>query len=142
MIVRRLQDTLGTAREVSGHEGAWTSRRLLLRDDAMGFSLHDTVIRAGASLPMTYRNHLEAVYCIEGTGHILDKATGATHPIAPGTVYALDQHDPHVLVADTEMRFVCVFNPPVVGDEVHDATGAYPVVAPAPPTQAQEEDAA
>lgn len=141
MIVRRLHDAIGTAREVSGHGGQWTSRRLLLRDDNMGFSLHDTVIRAGASLPMTYRNHLEAVYCIEGTGHIRDETTGATHPIAPGTVYALDQHDPHVLVADTEMRFVCVFNPPVVGDEVHDATGAYPVVAPAA-ASGPEEDAA
>jgi L-ectoine synthase len=27
----------------------------------------------------------------------------------------------------SHMRMVCVFNPPLTGREVHDATGAYPV---------------
>lgn len=94
----------------------------------MGFSLHDTVIAAGAKLRMHYRNHLEAVYCIEGRGRITDQGTGRTHAIEPGTVYALDQHDEHVLETDTEMRFVCVFNPPLTGTEVHDADGAYPLI--------------
>ncbi|MEX0791945.1 MAG: ectoine synthase, partial [Pirellulaceae bacterium] len=47
MIVRSLKDTIGTDREVKG--GNWTSRRLLLRDDKMGFSLHDTIIHAGTT---------------------------------------------------------------------------------------------
>jgi L-ectoine synthase len=109
----------------------WVSRRLLLAGDGMGFSLHDTIIRAGTSTRMEYRNHLEAVYCIEGRGSILETATGIRHPIEAGTVYALDRHDEHVLEAapDTHMRMVCVFNPPVTGNEVHDETGAYPAAA-------------
>ncbi|MCB9730583.1 MAG: ectoine synthase [Deltaproteobacteria bacterium] len=125
MIIRRL-DELGADRQVDATN--WTSRRLLLKGDGMGFSLHDTVIRAGTTTEMHYANHLEAVYCIEGSGTVTLKGSGEVIPIEAGTVYALDQHDEHVLRASTRMRMVCVFNPPLVGPEVHDATGAYPLL--------------
>ncbi len=130
MIIRRLETLTGGEREVCTPD--WTSRRLLLARDGMGFSLHDTVVRAGAALAMCYAHHLEAVYCVAGEGTIHDRRTGAVHPIGPGTLYALDRHDPHVLQAHTELRLVCVFNPPVTGQEVHDARGAYPLPAGAP----------
>jgi L-ectoine synthase len=125
MIVVHLEDVLGTEAEVDT-EG-WTSRRLIYRDAGMGYSVNDTVIKPGAELEMEYRNHLETVYCIEGEGEIVDLATGRTHAIRPGTLYALNNHDRHVLRANkgTHMRMVCVFNPPLTGREVHDATGAY-----------------
>jgi L-ectoine synthase len=124
MIVRQLEDLEGTDREV--HSQNWTSRRLLLRDDRMGFSLHDTIIHAGTSTEIHYQNHLEAVYCIEGKGvvHVLD--SDRKYEIEAGAVYALDQHDRHLLIADTQMRMICVFNPPLVGPEVHDENGVYP----------------
>jgi L-ectoine synthase len=126
MIVRTLDQIHGTDREV--HAANWTSRRLLLAGDQMGFSLHDTVLHAGTETRMCYRNHLEAVYCVAGTGSLEVLATGEVFPIAPGTMYALDQHDEHVLRAATELRMVCVFSPPLVGKEVHDETGAYPLL--------------
>lgn len=126
MIVRRLQEIRGTEREVKA--ATWISRRLLLRDDRMGFSLHDTTILAGTETRMCYRNHLEAVYCVGGKGSIEVVATGEVFPISDGTMYALDKHDEHILRAETEMRMVCVFNPPVTGREVHDETGAYPLI--------------
>lgn len=128
MIVVRLEEVLGTSSEVDT-EG-WTSRRLIYRDAGMGYSVNDTVIKAGAALEMEYRHHLETVYCIEGEGEILDLATGETHSIRPGTLYALNYHDRHVLRANrgTSMRMVCVFNPPLTGREVHDETGAYALV--------------
>jgi L-ectoine synthase len=128
MIVVHLEDVLGTEAEVDT-EG-WTSRRLIYRDAGMGYSVNDTVIKPGAELEMEYRNHLETVYCIEGEGEIVDLATGRTHAIRPGTLYALNNHDRHVLRANkgTHMRMVCVFNPPLTGREVHDATGAYALV--------------
>lgn len=126
MIVRTLDQIHGTDREV--HAANWTSRRLLLAGDQMGFSLHDTVLHAGTETRMCYRNHLEAVYCVAGTGSLEVLATGEVFPIAPGTMYALDQHDEHVLRAGTELRMVCVFSPPLVGQEVHDETGAYPLL--------------
>ncbi len=125
MIVRSVLDVLGTEREVRTPN--WVSRRLLLKKDGMGFSLHETIIHAGTETRMWYRHHLEAVFCIEGEGEVENLADGVIHPITPGTVYALDKHDKHVLRARTDMRMVCVFNPPLTGAEVHDEDGAYPI---------------
>jgi L-ectoine synthase len=46
---------------------------------------------------MCYSNHLEAVLCIEGEGEVETVAGGEVHPITPGVVYALNEHDRHVL---------------------------------------------
>jgi L-ectoine synthase len=131
VIVRSLDQVRGTDREIRATN--WVSRRLLLRQEGMGFSLHDTTILAGTETRMCYRNHLEAVYCVGGTGTIEVVATGEVFRIEDGTAYALDQHDEHILRAETEMRMVCVFNPPLTGREVHDESGAYPLLAGAAP---------
>jgi L-ectoine synthase len=127
MIVKHLDDLTATDREIDTPN--WTSRRLLLAHEGMGFSLHDTLIKAGTITPMCYRHHLEAVYCIAGEGEI-ENENGTVHAIRPGTLYALDQNDRHILRARTELRMVCVFNPPLRGDEVHDESGAYPLHQP------------
>jgi L-ectoine synthase len=106
----------------------WTSRRLLLAADGMGFSLHDTIIHAGTRTEMHYRNHLEAVYCVEGTGRVRIVDTDEVFEIEAGTVYALNGHEHHVLNADTDMRMVCVFSPALVGPEIHGEDGAYPLL--------------
>lgn len=126
MIVRNYQEAENSDRRVDS-EG-WTSVRLLLKDDAMGFSFHITTIHKGAELQMEYKNHFECVYCISGEGSITDVAKGQTHPIKAGVMYALNQHDRHILRAhpDHEMVMACVFNPPVTGREVHGPDGAYP----------------
>lgn len=124
MIVRTLDEVVGSDREVGAP--TWTSRRLLLARDGCAFSLHDTIIEAGTTTEMWYRNHVEAVYCIEGSGTLLDRETGESYPLAPGTMYVLDGNERHTVTADTQLRMVCVFDPPVTGDEVHDADGAYP----------------
>lgn len=126
MIIRRLDEIVGTENDVS--HNTWASRRLLLKRDGMGFSMHDTILRAGTETPMWYKNHLEAVYCIDGKGTIEDRATGEVHEITPGTLYALDKHDRHIVRAEEDLRVVCVFNPPVTGQEVHDADGGYELI--------------
>jgi L-ectoine synthase len=126
VIVRTLQDIVGTDRDVDG--GNWSSRRLSLADDGMGFSMHDTVLRAGTETHMWYKNHLEGVYCIEGKATLEDKATGEVHEIRPGTIYLLNDHDQHVLRVEEDLRVICTFNPPVTGQEVHDEDGAYPLL--------------
>ncbi|MEQ6886783.1 ectoine synthase [Salicola sp. Rm-C-2C1-2] len=124
MIVRDIKDIIGTEREVEGP--GWTSRRMLLKKDGMGFSFHETIIPAGAKLHLWYKYHLEAVYCVGGNGSIEDLATGETHQIHDGVMYALNNNDRHILRGGTEaMRLICSFNPPVTGREVHDEDGAY-----------------
>ncbi|MDX1670531.1 MAG: ectoine synthase [Limnobacter sp.] len=124
MIVRKLSEVQGSERHI--HSKGWDSVRMLLRDDKMGFSFHITTIHKDAVLELHYKNHLESVYCVSGRGEIEDKNTGIVYPIEAGTMYALDQHDPHFLRAFEPMVMACVFNPPVTGAEVHDESGAYP----------------
>lgn len=128
MIVRRLNEVLGSERDIKADNDHWVSRRLLLRHEGMGFSLHDTTIFAGTETFIHYKNHLEAVYCVGGEGEIEDLETGEVHPLSDGTMYALNGHERHYLRARSDMRMVCVFNPALTGNEVHDREGAYPLV--------------
>ena len=128
MIVRTLDEIIGGSRHVSG-EG-WESRRILLKADKMGFSLHDTIVKEGTEQQLHYKHHLEANYCIAGGGEVVDVKTGETFPIRPGTLYALDQNDEHILRAISgDLRLVCVFNPALTGQEKHQADGSYAVPA-------------
>lgn len=105
--------------------GNGLSRRFLLQADNMGYTVTDTIVRAGTKSRIEYRNHLEACYCIEGKGEVID-LDGNSHPILPGTIYALDRNDPHFLVAapDTDLRLVCVFSPALRGNERHSLDSA------------------
>jgi len=125
MIVRHLQDIINSERDVRAKNGDWESRRLILNDDAVGFSLHDTIIHAGTETLLWYKHHIEAVYCIEGEGEVETTENGNVYPIKAGSVYLLNGNERHWLRARTTMRMVCVFNPPVTGSEVHDRDGAY-----------------
>ncbi|CRK62140.1 L-ectoine synthase [Alloactinosynnema sp. L-07] len=111
-------------RELSGVRtvewGNGLSRRFLVESDGMGYSLTDTTVRAGTKSLLEYRNHLEACYCIEGSGEVVDM-DGNSFPITAGVMYALDKNDAHFLIAspDEDLRLVCVFSPALRGDEVH-----------------------
>jgi L-ectoine synthase len=124
MIVRKLEDCIKT-NKVEDPKGNWNSVRMLLKDDGMGFSFHITTIYEHKSIQMHYMNHLESVYCISGFGSIKDLKTEEVHKIQPGVIYALNNHDQHILTADHEMTLACVFNPPITGKEVHNDKGAY-----------------
>lgn len=127
MIVRRLTDLAGTDRDVKTPN--WRSRRLLLASDGQAYSLHDTVIYAGTSTEMWYQHHVEAVYCIEGRGRLTNRETGEEWDLVPGTLYVLDHQEKHRVEAITDLRMVCVFDPPCVGTETHDENGTYPLLA-------------
>lgn len=126
MIVRHLEELDGTDRDVKAP--TFSSRRLLLKKDGMGFSFHDTVLYAGSETYIWYKHHLEAVYCIDGTGELEDLDNGVTYEIRPGTFYALDGHERHNLRATTDLRMMCVFSPALTGAEVHDDEGVYPLM--------------
>lgn len=114
MIVRSLNDV------VPVEWGNGTSHRLLTEADGMGFTVAETLVRKGTSSALQYRQHLEACYCIGGSGEILTK-DGERLKIMEGVIYALDQHDAHHLIASSyeDLRLISVFNPPLRGDEKH-----------------------
>lgn len=126
MIVKSLEDIQGTEDHQKGE--TWESRRFVLNKDNVGFSLNDTIIKAGTESYFWYKNHIEAVYCIEGEGEVEKKDTGEVWQLKPGTMYLLNDNDKHYLRAKTQMRMVCVFNPALVGTETHDEDGVYPLL--------------
>lgn len=118
MIVRKLANVLTV------EWGNGLSRRFLLEQDGMGYSLTDTIVRAGSQSALQYKDHLEACYCIAGHGEVVD-AEGRAYPLEPGTMYALDKHDAHYLCAEPgeDLRLVCVFSPALKGTERHNLAG-------------------
>jgi len=123
VIVKQARDLEGTIYDVRAE--LWSSLRLLCHGDGLGFTMTDTRLSVGHEVTLCYKNHLEACYCLEGTAQVEDLATGATHRILPGTLYALDKHDRHRLRALTEVRLICVFAPALRGDETLEPDGSY-----------------
>ena len=111
MIVRDFNKIVENEPDRVVSDASWTSVRLLLADDGMGFSFHITTLDAGSEHTFEYKNHFESVYCMRGKGSITDLATGETHKIVPGVMYALNDHDRHILRAEEELVMACCFNP-------------------------------
>src|SRR6266567_2235129 len=99
MIVRKKEDIKGTKGEVYAEN--WSSWRFLHKQDGMGVTLTEGILE--------------------------DIATARRYEIKPGTLYALDKHDQHRLKVTTRMRVICTFFPALVGGEIHDAEGSYPI---------------
>lgn len=125
MIIRSVSETIETEREVTCPNGGFVSLRLLLAKDGMGFSMHMTTIPVGPPQRWHYKNHMEACYCISGRGTIVDVKSGRRSDVWPGTVYALNENDEHTFQAIVETTLLCIFNPPLLGREVHGDDGSY-----------------
>lgn len=116
MIVRSLLEVVGTDRDVAWGHGQ--SRRFLLARDGFGFSLSDTTVDPGTETVLAYHHHVEACYCIEGLGEVED-AAGHVHRLESGVLYAVDRGETHRVRARTRLRLVCIFSPPLEGEENH-----------------------
>ncbi|MBB2891326.1 ectoine synthase [Flexivirga oryzae] len=126
MLVRSIDEVTDTVDDIKTDN--WRSKRIVLAREGVGFSVHETTLYAGTVNDFWYANHIEAVFIVEGEGEIVNKATGERHALQPGSLYLLNDHDKHQVLPRTEMRTVCVFNPPVTGREIHDENGVYPLV--------------
>ena len=126
MKIQSITELTGTDRDVRGV--GFNSVRIALERDGLGFSMHKTIIRKGGPYHWHYKHHLEACYCIAGTGYITSRETGERHKITADMVYMLDRHDDHEFEALTEVILISVFNPPITGREVHQTDGSYPLV--------------
>jgi L-ectoine synthase len=125
MKVVTLEDVMDAGRDVYCPKGGFVSYRYLLAGDGMGFSLHKTMIPRGDVQRWHYKRHQEACFCVSGLGVLTSEATGRQFYIRPDSCYVLDNHDPHTFRALTDVVLISVFNPPVVGNEVHGEDGSY-----------------
>jgi len=125
MIVVDKRDLKGTPRDA--HGPGWSSLRLLVHADGLGFSMTETKVEPGAELDLHYKHHIEACFCLSGSAVLTEVETGKSHEIGPGMLYAPDLHDPHrVRVTSAEpFHLICVFSPALHGDEVHRPDGSY-----------------
>lgn len=135
-IIRNFDDVEKSGNVQKAEKGSWESRRYLLRKDGMGFSFHHTILYAGKSTLIWYRNHVEAVMIVKGSGEIeivnpdQKEGEGVVHKLEPWTMYALNGQERHFLRAspDEDMHVVCAFNPPIAGTEDHNSDGVYAAV--------------
>lgn len=112
-------------RVVKCPKGGFVSHRILLEKDNTGYAMTKTVIPPKGKQFWHYKNHIESCYCVSGKGKLTNATTKKVFSIEPDTTYVLDKHDPHFFEALTQCVLICVFNPPLTGQEVHDKDGSY-----------------
>ena len=112
--------------------GTCESRRYLLKKDGMGFSFHWTVLYPNTTMYIHYKQHLEAVMCVQGNCEVelvepmAREGTGEVVKVVAGSMYALDQHESHHLRGGTEeCHLICVFSPPCTGEEKQGHDGSF-----------------
>ena len=120
------------ARKVVLRGGKTRASRYLKPDDGCGFSISSPRGTAGNESVLWYKNHVEANYILGGDLTVEDLTTGENWELAPGSLYVVGPRDRHRLTAKTDTHLFCVFNPPLKGDETHDADGAYPTTGEVP----------
>src|ERR1044072_2961466 len=104
MLVRSVHDLADTDRDIQ--TPIWRSKRIVLAKEGVGFSVHETTLYAGTVNDFWYANHIEAVFIVEGEGELLDKETGQTYQLRPGSLYLLDKNDHHQGRPRTDRRTV------------------------------------
>lgn len=116
---------LDESRIIECPKGGFTSNRILLDEDNMGYTMTKTVIPVSGKQFWHYKDHLESCYCVKGKGELTNKETGETFEIYEDVTYVLDKNDAHYFEAFEEVTLICVFNPPLTGKEVHQEDGSY-----------------
>jgi L-ectoine synthase len=123
MIYHSAKDLEGTSRYVQA-EG-FVSIRLALAEDNLGFTVTEATGRTEIDMEIEHKNHIEAVYVLEGTGEVELVESGEVYKLYPGVFYAFDKHERHTYRLDTDVKAIAIFNPPLVGDEINDDEGGY-----------------
>mgnify|MGYP006417246853 FL=1 len=133
MTVTTLEDVRKAGMEVSINGGRVIAQRYLTAADQMGFSFSSVKVKEGVETDLWYKNHWEGNLVLDGSLEVTDKTTGDVHILGPGGLYLVGPDDPHHLKALTDVHAISVFDPPLTGNEDHDADGAYPPTGPLPP---------
>jgi len=116
---------LSKDRVINCPKEGFISHRILLDTDNMGYTMTKTIVPVGEKQFWHYKHHLESCYCVSGRGELTNAETGEVFEIKPDFTYVLDNNDKHYFQAFEEVVLICVFNPPLTGDEVHNETGVY-----------------
>ena len=108
-------DLTGTERDVRNDN--YHSRRILLAEDQAGVGLNDVVINPGLNDTYGYPDRTEIAYCISGSATAVNLVTGEECAIRPGVGWVAPPGSRFTLVATEPTRLICVFDPPLQGNE-------------------------
>ena len=129
-----MQELESQGRVISISHGRSTAVRLLTKSDGLNFSISEARAQKPGQSDLWYKNHWEANYVRAGNATLEDRTTGQRWALEPGVLYCVGPKDKHRIIRDdARLRIISVFNPPLVGNETHDADGAYPPMGPIPP---------
>ena len=134
MLIRTMREREAQGRVVSISHGKSTAVRILTKADGLNFSISEARAQKAGQADLWYKNHWEANYVRAGNATLEDRTTGQRWPLEPGVLYCVGPRDKHRIIRDdARLRIISVFNPPLVGNETHDADDAYPPSGPIPP---------
>ncbi len=115
MLFRDRADLAGTDRDVSHRN--YRTVRLLLAGDPSPVSLTDITLEPGVEDVYGYPDRTEIAYCISGAAVVVDLETGTRAEIRPGVLWVAPPGSRFSFLASEATRLVCVFDPPLQGDE-------------------------
>lgn len=133
MFVKRADAMRAAGEELTVGGGQIRTLRLLTKADGLPFGFSDVHFVPGAENVLWYKHHWELNHILSGSGEVADLTTGESWKLEPGTTYNVGPKDRHRVRAHTELHLLSVFSPPLVGDERHDADGAFRPTGPVPP---------
>ena len=110
------------------HKVAWglmDTVRLILAEDQSGFSVSDVTVTEDMDVVLQYKNHIEANIFLHGGGSLENLSTGEVHDVYAGVTYVVFPKDRHRVKLSAGTRLICIFNPPLEGDESHNEDGGY-----------------
>jgi len=126
MMIIKLEELKEKKRVVNCPFGDFVSNRFLLEQDGMGFTFTKTIIPKNNKTNFWhYKNHLEACYCISGNATLINLENDEKHKITKDVLYVLNNNEKHRLITHEDTVLLCVFNPPLKGNEVHNKDGVY-----------------
>ena len=133
MFVKRADDMRKADHETIVANGQARTLRMLTMADGVGFSFSDVHFAKGAEATLWYKHHWEANHILSGTGEVKDLTSGESWELKPGMAYNVGPKDRHRVTAHSDLHYISVFCPPLIGTEQHDRDGALSPSGPVPP---------
>jgi len=115
VLFRDRRDLVGTDRDVRHRN--YRTTRLLLAQDAAPVSLTDITLEPDVEDVYGYPDRTEIAYCISGAAVVVDLDTGTRQDIRPGVLWVAPPGARFTFVASEPTRLICVFDPPLQGEE-------------------------
>lgn len=127
MLVRTPDDVrvAGHERELAG--GTGRVAHFITRSDQVGFSYAAVRLKPGHRSEHLHKHHTSACLVLEGALEVTDLGAGTARRLGPGSLCCVGHEDRHRLHAVDEVHMISVLNPALVGSEVLDHEGGYPL---------------